>query len=90
MFENPFEVLGLPETATEDEVQVRWREMVMDLHPDLGGSPDKFNHYNQAYQQAREIAHHRDVECAMCHGSERVTRYSGIHRLEIPCPQCQE
>ena len=31
---DPFDVLGLPDTATYDEARARWRELVRETHPD--------------------------------------------------------
>ena len=33
----PYEVLGLDETATDEEVRARYRELVKRLHPDVAG-----------------------------------------------------
>lgn len=37
-----FQYLGLPETATSDEIKKRFREMSMTLHPDHGGKQEDF------------------------------------------------
>jgi DnaJ like chaperone protein len=43
--EDPFLILGLPDTATADEVRARWRVLVRENHPDLAiarGLPAEF------------------------------------------------
>ena len=41
--ENPYTVLGVKESATQDEVNAAYREKVKKLHPDNGGDPEEFN-----------------------------------------------
>ena len=36
---NPYRVLGLEKTATDEEVKKRYREFLMKLHPDTAGIP---------------------------------------------------
>lgn len=45
-------VLGLPATATKDEIKKRYRKLAMEHHPDKGGDSTKFNQINEAYQEA--------------------------------------
>ena len=43
--DDPYLILGLPETATEDEVRARWRHLVRENHPDRAmaqGLPAEF------------------------------------------------
>lgn len=37
-----FQHLGLPETATEEQIKQRYREMSLKVHPDKGGSQEEF------------------------------------------------
>jgi len=32
--ENPFEILGIPKNATQEEIKTRWRELSQKFHPD--------------------------------------------------------
>lgn len=43
-----FEVFGLPENATAPEIKRRFRELVRQTHPDLGGSSDSFHRVMRA------------------------------------------
>lgn len=45
-------VLGIPATATKDEIKKAYRKLAMEHHPDQGGDPTKFNQINEAYQEA--------------------------------------
>lgn len=44
-----FEKLGLPDTATPDEVKAKWRELCMIHHPDRGGNPVEFDEVRRAF-----------------------------------------
>lgn len=46
-----YRVLGVPPLATPDEIRARWREVVKECHPDLGGSgsSERFRAIKAAY-----------------------------------------
>ncbi|MEX2236512.1 MAG: J domain-containing protein [Dehalococcoidia bacterium] len=46
---DPFEVLGLPSSATRDEVRARYRELARQHHPDAGGGTERMAEINSAY-----------------------------------------
>jgi DnaJ-class molecular chaperone len=39
---NPYATLGVPPSATVEEVRQRYYELAKELHPDKGGDPEKF------------------------------------------------
>jgi DnaJ-class molecular chaperone len=45
-----YEVLGLPNTATHDEVKKAYRKLILLHHPDKGGDPEQFNKVTKAYE----------------------------------------
>jgi molecular chaperone DnaJ len=47
---NYYDVLGVPKSATADEVKKAFRKLSRKHHPDAGGSEDKFKEVNEAYQ----------------------------------------
>jgi molecular chaperone DnaJ len=47
--ENLYEVLGLSENATSDEIKKTYRKLAMEHHPDKGGDEEKFKKISQAY-----------------------------------------
>lgn len=53
--DDPFAALGLPPSATLDEVKRRYRELAMTHHPDRGGDGREFNRVRAAYERACEI-----------------------------------
>lgn len=82
-----FATLGLPETATPEEVKAKWRELCMIHHPDRGGNAVEFNEIRRAYKQAMEEVL-APKPCTSCSGSGRVTHSYGFNSVDLPCPSC--
>lgn len=40
---NPYEVLGVPRDATDEQIKSAWKMVAMRLHPDKGGDESEFN-----------------------------------------------
>jgi hypothetical protein len=49
---DPFQVLGLPATATLDDVRAARRRLARSAHPDVGGDERRMREINQAFDQA--------------------------------------
>jgi curved DNA-binding protein CbpA len=47
---NPYRVLGVKKTATQDEIKEAYRKKARLHHPDRGGDENKFNQITEAYQ----------------------------------------
>lgn len=45
-----YEVLGVPKTATGDEVKKAFRKAALKAHPDKGGDPEVFKEMTVAYE----------------------------------------
>lgn len=45
-----YEVLGVPTTATQDEIKKAFRKLAIQTHPDKGGDPERFKEVNAAYE----------------------------------------
>nr|WP_303647826.1 DnaJ domain-containing protein [Haloarchaeobius amylolyticus] len=56
VIEQAFRALGLPPSASSDEVRSAYREQVMEVHPDHGGSEESFRRVREAYTTAKEHA----------------------------------
>lgn len=49
---HPYEVLGVAESASLDELAAARRRLAMSLHPDLGGSDEAMQRVNAAFDEA--------------------------------------
>lgn len=82
-----FATLGLPETATPDEVKAKWRELCMLHHPDRGGDPCDFNEIRKAYKIAMKEAS-APKACHQCKGTGKVKQSHGFSSIDMPCMAC--
>ncbi len=83
----PFEVLGLPQDASPQQVKDAYRELSKTAHPDAGGTAEGFQALKQAYEAALVIAL-RPKPCVPCGGSGRVLVTKGFNKLKIICADC--
>lgn len=44
-----YDLLGVPRTASKEEIKKAYKEIARKCHPDKGGDPEKFKQYNEAY-----------------------------------------
>lgn len=53
---DPFEVLGLPPTASPEQIRAAFRAKSRRVHPDVGGDARAFQQLVEAAEQAEELA----------------------------------
>jgi DnaJ-class molecular chaperone len=87
MERSPFEILGLADSATLEEVELAWKRLASETHPDRGGDADKFMACRAAYLQARaEVAEPK--RCDECRGTGKITVSHGFSSMTITCNIC--
>lgn len=47
----PYEVLGVPASATDDEIRRAYRRLLRQTHPDVGGSAERFHAVQRAWER---------------------------------------
>lgn len=88
MASNAFETLGLPPTATADEVKAQWKSLASQHHPDKGGDAETFDKMRRAYKSALEIAS-KPKKCPACDGTGKRRESHGFNSIEIQCRFCK-
>lgn len=48
-----FDILGLPPSATSEEIKNAYRDRIKEVHPDHGGDKEAFQRVREAYMMAR-------------------------------------
>lgn len=82
-----FEILGLPEVATVDQVKGAWRRLASAAHPDRGGNLDSFHNVRIAYETALEHAA-KPKACTKCQGFKFNITANGFMQLKLRCTRC--
>ena len=47
---DPFKVLGLKRSASDEDIKTKYRELILIHHPDKGGDHDEFIRIQEAYE----------------------------------------
>ena len=47
---NYYEILGIEEQASQDDIKKAYRKLAIQHHPDKGGDENKFKEINEAYE----------------------------------------
>lgn len=76
----PYEVLGIDENASIQEVRRAYRERVKDAHPDHGGSREAFQRVRTAYERIK--ARREGAEGAGTDGPAMEARQSRVEYLD--------
>jgi DnaJ-class molecular chaperone len=85
--DDAFAALGLPDTATIDQVKQAYRKQAELLHPDKGGSTEGFAKLHVAYKMALLLAQ-RPLQCEPCGGTGFTELVNGWRVTRIICADC--
>lgn len=80
---NPYAILGVPSTATQDEIKTAYRRLAMKHHPDRGGALEEFQRIQDAYERLMKPA-----RCPECGGKGTIKVKRGAFIDTIKCPRC--
>ncbi len=80
-------MLGIPETASPDEVRAAWKRKAIETHPDKGGKMEDFHAARVAFAEALRIA--ENAPCAECIGTGRREERFGFYTMPMRCDACR-
>jgi len=60
--ENYYQILGVNENASQEDIKKAYRKLAMGHHPDKGGSDDMFKKINEAYETLSDVQKRRDYD----------------------------
>ncbi|CAB4142874.1 DnaJ domain [uncultured Caudovirales phage] len=84
---SPFEILGLADTASIDEVRQAYIRLAKVRHPDMGGNAEEFSKLGKAFRQALAMAGLK--KCMQCDGKGWVGLFNGFHSVKMTCTMCR-
>jgi curved DNA-binding protein CbpA len=82
---NYYKILGVKETASEEEIRQRWIELSKLYHPDLGESSklgEKIKEINEAYQMLKHSSTRVEYDLKRAYGQKK--RGFNLKRLTLP------
>lgn len=95
---NPWKILGVHRESTEPEIKARYKALMMEHHPDKGGSADEAAKITEAYKtlmdkelvrQATATLEVLGAPCPTCKGKGYTFKQRGLtERKTNPCGLC--
>jgi curved DNA-binding protein len=73
-----YKVLGVPETASDDEIKKAFRKLAVKYHPDRGGDEKKFKEANEAYDTLKNKDKRQEYDTLRKYGANMGGRGSGF------------
>ena len=87
MTKNLYEVLGVTQSASSDEIKKAYRTLSKEYHPDAGGDAERFNEINEAYtvlsDTNRRKRYDETGETNVVNNQERILEYMIRSIVEI-------
>ena len=50
---DPYQTLGVDQSASDQQIKAAFRKLAVQYHPDRGGDEDKFKEINEAYDKIK-------------------------------------
>lgn len=93
--QTPYQLLGLREQASREEVRSAHRKLASLNHPDReGGDAAKMSMINAAYDVLYDPAKRKEYDtfykpkCARCKGTRSIKVMQGFKLIKKRCPDC--
>jgi len=82
-----YDLLGVPDTVTPEQLKERWRALALEHHPDRGGDADAFQRLLEAYRRLIAVVS-EPRPCLECKGSGRRRVVRGFSSILLDCEAC--
>lgn len=79
----PYEVLGVPATASDDELRKAYRRLLRETHPDTGGDASRFHAVQSAWERIGSSDARRDYDRGSAPSPSHAP-YAGAPRAQAP------
>lgn len=86
---NCFQVLGLPDDATSQQVKDAYKAMAKQIHPDKGGEVDAFVTLQLIYSKALKLALELEDRCPTCKGAGYLPIVGGSGFASLAAARCR-
>lgn len=67
-----YEILGIPETASDDAIKAAWHKRAQETHPDKGGRQEDFVRAKEAYDVLRDASSRQEYDRERRGGGSRA------------------
>jgi DnaJ family protein A protein 2 len=76
-----YSILGVTNTASQDEIKKAYRKLAIKEHPDKGGDPEKFKQISEAYSILQDPQKKQQYDCGMLdeHGNNNGPSFDPFH-----------
>jgi len=77
-----YSILGVGKTASQDDIKKAYRKLAMKHHPDRGGSAEKLQQVNEAYDVLKDPTKRKQYDSPSHQGNFNTSNMHNMHNFE--------